>query len=241
MPLTIEKNYTIPSHEGRVITAADRAPFNWETWSLLARDGRDSIVGTLETESGRRYVVKWNKRNIPVEDLSASAKYIKKSVELYRATLGDDYIVPTSLAVGEKSEGSTRYKLYTVQPYVEGWTARELPDNLHTNPEILQKWYVLYGRIAHLYQVANEVNRQVHSTGSGEIYPIALRIGQLWGYISQGLSYPPLPKSPNILISKANHDIKLCDFGTTTSWGDEMEIAYTQIIERVSNSRTNIS
>lgn len=231
MSLTLEQEYSIPSYNGDQITVADRAPLNWKGWSLLAADGRDSIVGTLWTESGEGFVVKWNKREIPVEDIPAAAQYTQKAIELYKAALGEEYILPTLLAIGEKSDSGPRYKLYTIQPYTEAWTARNLPEELSRNPGLLRKWHTLYSRIARLYRLATVINSQVCATKSGVPYPLALRIGQLWGLVYRGIENPPLVKSPNILITRPGNDIKLCDFGTTTPWKEEMNAAYTQILK----------
>lgn len=227
----------------RFMKNLERAPFSGKATRIGYKNSMDSVVMLMQNNS-REDVVKWNKSFISSpEDAFSIVKFAKKSIELYRAVLGEEHVVPTEFVIGEKVDSKkSKIKVYEVQPYINGWDGRTLPKDLRTNNILLDKWNILYSRLSILYKVSSVVNR-----GSSIPFNVNLTLGAC-RKISVSSSLPDdsiletdvaksIPNTPNLLVDRNNLDLLLCDFGAYTVWDERMEEAY-QEIKRQSLIRT---
>lgn len=215
----------------------ERAPFSGEVTRLGAVNSADSIVMLLHSKTtGRDYVLKWNRSYISsLEEAAEIVVFSRKSLDLYRAVLGEKYIVPTEFVIGEKQDQhKLKVKVYEVQPYISGWDGRSLPEDLRRDERLVDSWRKLYSRVSLLYIIGNNVNRQLRKQGGVE-FPINLTLGTsrkaaLFG--SSELLLHDIPQTPNLLIDRVALRLHLCDFGPYTPWNKEMQAAYQEIYDR---------
>lgn len=206
------------------------APFS-SKYTGLGLKSCDSVVGILENEETKRpYVVKWNRRHFTTpEETFAVCQFVKKSVALYTATLGEEFIVPTSCVVGEKLDnGVQRYKVYTIQPFIDGWTAKTLPDDL--SEKVADQWNILNSRLFRLYNTAYHINK--HSVNPAAVFPVTLTVGSSRRAALIGKPGGEMPKTPNLLISRNDFRLCICDFGEYISWQKDMQSTFDTIMER---------
>ncbi|MBI3109774.1 hypothetical protein HYZ06_01910 [Candidatus Daviesbacteria bacterium] len=216
----------------------DAIPFSGK-WQKLEGVGTtfDSVVTRLFGRCrGERdsLALKWNRKPIgSAEEVTRTAMFLRRSVHLYRATLGEEFIVGTQTVVGAKRDGhKLKYKVYIVQPYVDGWNGKTLPETLRSNEYLVEQWRVLYARLFHLYNVARAVNLRVPPDGSFLPFPITLTVGASRQRALGGQQCEELiPRTPNLLIARRDMRISLCDFGAYTTWQEGMKPTYRQILE----------
>lgn len=206
------------------------APFvqPWEKIGKIATS--DSVVGWVSSpKSNDPYVIKWNR--LPIEGQGNAVRasmFLKKSIDLYKEVLGSEFIVPTSIAVGSKMDGSKlKPKVFIFQPKVDGWTGQSIPDEMRNDEFIKYQWKTLYGRLQVLYITARSINKPLPQD-SPEIFPINLCVGDSRKLAIQNQQSENLPNTPNILIDSNLH-LKLCDFGPYSLWNPQMEPTYQEI------------
>lgn len=196
----------------------------------------DSVVMLLQNRDAKDYVVKWNRSNIisPTE-AAKIVMFSRKSLDLYKAILGEEYIIPTEFVIGEKQDGNkTKIKVYEVQPYISGWDGRSLPEDLRQDEHVVDDWRRLYARASLLYIIGNRVNRETKRQ-SGTEFPINLTLGISRTVALSGnsdLILNNVPRTPNLLIDRLALQLHLCDFGAYTPWDERMQEAYQEIHER---------
>lgn len=205
------------------------------TWDKIGdqRNSADSCVGVLR---GTETVIKWSRiRPSSREDLLAMCKFKKRSDTLYRAALGEDFIVPSTFVAGQKRNGKgMEYKPYIIQPYINSWTGRTIPTELRNSRTITDQWAVLYSRLYYFYLAADEINRGYREE---DRFPITITVGSTRQVVKDrlgGENVIELPKTNNILIEKVSKRLFLCDFGEYARWTDNMDSAYRDIITRTS-------
>ncbi len=76
----------------------------------------DSAVGLVRPANTEPYVIKWNRCAIEPADARRAATFIKKSIDLYKEVLGKEFIVPTSLVIGSKTDGAKTIKRSQLRP-----------------------------------------------------------------------------------------------------------------------------
>lgn len=193
----------------------------------------DSVVGTIDAESGRKFVLKWNRGRVATpEETRGMAVFLRRSLDLYREALGPEYIVPTSMILGAKKDGVVRHKVFIIQPFIDSWHGQNLPWEIHYSDEVIVKWEELYKRLSMLYNIAYKVNRS-YPPNSGSTFPVTLTVGETRRRALAGDWMPFLPPTPNILIERDTKSLLLCDFGKYTQWQDSMQGAYYQILDKV--------
>ena len=135
----------------------------------------DSVVGHLKNkELGKDYVIKWNRRYFPTkEEAFGVCKFIKKSLALYEVFLGSEFLVPTWPVVGQKKDSIVKYKAYIIQPYIDGWTAKNLPSKFREKVE--DQWNILNSRLFNLYNAGFYVGKHLKDPASN--FPITLTVG----------------------------------------------------------------
>jgi len=218
----------------------ERAPFsaNWEKLPCLINKNiktADSVVGKITTPEGLEWVIKWARRRIyQPEEGWAICQYLARSYKLYQKALGEEFIVSSQFILGEKMNGrGLEYKPYIVQPFIISWTAKDAPQKIKQNQEIVRQWRTLYCRLSRLYITARKINNKF--TNPQNRFPITITVGPTRKLaFNQGNFILPqkLPPTPNILITKeAAPRILLPDFGRYLSWQEEMKDAYSQILK----------
>lgn len=211
-------------------------PFD-RRWSRAGDPSGESVVVLLyDQHKGRdqqnKPILKWNRRFLESADEAIRvATFSKRSLSLYRVALGEEFIIPTSIVVGAKRDGiKDKFKVYLIQPYIDGWDGKTLPEELRNNPYLIDQWRTLYERLSSLYTSARMVNRGL--AGSPYAFPITLTVGDSRVRVIEGGTCDALiPATPNILIDKQTLRLKLEDFGRYTVWQDEMQESYDKIME----------
>lgn len=199
----------------------------------------DSVVGLLE--SRRRWereqnmntaeVLKWNRHDFASEEQAARAGQFKeRSITLYQATLGDEYIVPTQVIVGQKKDqNGIKHKVFQLQPFIRGVTAKEAPPSLRVDAAIITEWQVLSERLFTLYTMAQEIN---NSVSESERFPITMTIGSSRQNAEYLTMSETLPKTKNILLEEPDWKMKLFDFGAYLQWHDSMTPVYDALLNQ---------
>ncbi len=208
-------------------------PFNG-IWDKIGSQhaSADSCVGVLR---GTGRVVKWSReRPSDRDDLWAICQFLKRSNILYRAALGDEYIVPSVFVASQKKNGrGLEYKPYIIQPHIDCWTGKSLPNEYRSSRVISDSWAVLYSRLYYLYQTAEKVN---HRYEEANRFPITITVGSTRQIVKEdpgSENVISLPRTDNILIEKSSKRLLLCDFGEYRRWDDSMEVAYQRIMSRI--------
>lgn len=179
----------------------------------------------------KKPVLKWNRRLFASsEETLQAAIFVNKSLALYKLVLGEEFIVPTHVVMGAKQDGRKyKYKVYLIQPYVDGWNGKTLPPETRKNSYLVDQWRTLYHRLSWLYNTAQSVNEYLTSD-SLHAFPITLTVGDSRERAKDYRDCADiLPATPNVLIDRHTLQLSLCDFGRYTPWQDEMEETYTQI------------
>lgn len=186
------------------------------------------------------FVVKWNRREISSPDEAKGiAEFKRRSILLYQDALGKEFIVPTELVIGSKKDQQIlKQKLYQIQPFIDAWTGRDVPETIKNDPHVLSQWQLLSQNLYGLYQAAHVVNQ--HHQADQEQFPITMTVGD-----SRNLSYVAtesrtLPKTDNLFIRKNDLQLFLFDFGPYVVWQKEMEAAYQEIRTHAQKSATNL-
>jgi len=212
------------------MTRIEGAPFKGD-WKKIGRQrhSSDSCVGRVGPG-----VVKWARTRLQTrQELLMMCKFRKRSDELYRQALGE-FVVPSLFVAGEKLQGRGReYKPYIIQPFLNCWTGKTVPENVKTSRKVCDQWAVLYSRLYGLYQTADEVNRGLEQK---EKFPVTLTLGstrRITRRLTKGESMVDLPRTDNLLIEKMEKRLYVCDFGPYLEWEDEMAQAYNQILKRI--------
>lgn len=197
----------------------------------------DSVAGLLLTGNRsegvkrRQDVLKWNRQELAAYDeVVAAAELKEKSIKLYQEALGYHFIVPTSILVGDKRDvNGLKHKVYQIQPYIDGWNAKEAPEDIRNHPAVVTQWNILSKNLFSLYHSANEINRRFPQ---GAQFPITMTVGSSRqnAYVHEFSEHLPLTK--NIIISRDTLQLQLFDFGGYVMWQDSMQDAY-DIINRV--------
>lgn len=197
----------------------------------------DSVVGLLE--SGNRWerernvcskqVIKWNRHDFASETHAVQAgEFKERSIALYQAALGEEYIVPTQVIVGQKKDqNGVKHKVFQLQPLIAGVTAKDAPTSLREDEAIINEWQVLSERLFTLYTLSLEINTTVPEE---ERFPITMTIGssrQNAEYLTQS---EILPKTKNILLEEPLGKLRLFDFGAYTLWHDGMIPVYEALL-----------
>lgn len=214
----------------------ETSPFNGK-FKGFGGKSYDSVAGVLqaksrqdETVAWKNVVLKWNRAEIPtVEDAKAIATFRRKSIQLYQQTLGEEFIVPTNIVIGNKRDlTGLKYKVYQVQPFVSGWTGKEAPEEVLFDSEVVSQWKILSRRLYRLYQTANQINSGLSTEFT---FPITMTLGD-----SRQLSFTAgvsdrVPLSKNILIGRDDLRLSLFDFGVYFPWQETMQEAYDKILQ----------
>lgn len=214
------------------------APFSGKMDRLGKKATSDSVVMLYHNKppSGDT-VIKWNRSLInSSKEAIGIATFLKKSLKLYQTILGEKYIVPTELVVGEKiDEYKKRIKVYEVQPYIESWDGHSLPNDLRNDNGIISSWNDLAQRLTILYVTGYYVNKRMLRQGKDK-FPINITVGKTRETVIRNKPNlnvsMEIPHTSNILIDKTNRNLHLCDFGEYTPWDPGMEDAYTEILNR---------
>lgn len=206
------------------------APFN-DSYDGLGLKTSDSTVGTIQSRGGSGVIVKWNRSVLLNEgETRQTCVYLNKSISLYKLALGAEFVVPTQVVMGAKGDsGIAKYKTYIFQEFVDGWTAKDLPESLRTHPGILNQWNLLNSRLFHLFNSERYVNRQ-HNEAP---FPIGITLGSSRSSAFRNEVDSPLPRTPNLLVDRESLRISVCDFGKYVVWNDAMQPAYESLLKRI--------
>lgn len=206
------------------------APFKGRREKIGPKLTTDSVVGRI-LEAGP--VIKWSRRNFAdPQEAQAAAKFIRKSVDLYREALGEEYVVPTAVCTGQKKDGSkTKFKVYTQQPFVDGWRGDLLPEEVKIDPILETQWESLYDRLSRLYRAAREVNGKISGSEEQAVFPINLTLGDSRRAALLGQIICELPATPNLIVEGNTLRIKIFDWGPYTPWQESMAEPYDRIRE----------
>lgn len=218
------------------MTRIELAPFKGD-WQKIGdqRHSADSCAGRING-----WVFKWSRaRPENRKMLESILIFKKKSYELYQLAL-QEFVVPSLFVAGEKMQGRGReYKPYTIQPFLDCWTGKTAPEEIKDCQEVIDQWLVLYARLSKLYLAADRVNQGLPEK---EKFPITLTVGSTREKArNEGntVDFMVLPQTDNILITKTNNRLYVCDFGPYLSWDEKMTDAYEKIKRAFADQKSN--
>lgn len=213
------------------MTIIEGAPFTGK-WTSIGdqRHSADSCVGRI----GDDLVIKWSRKRPETRDeMERMCIFRQKSDDLYRLALGE-FVVPSLFVAGQELQGrGLEYKPYIIQPFLDCWTGKSIPDELKNSRGLSDQWAILYSRLANLYRIADDVNRSLELRKK---FPITLTAGSTRREVQRHKkeeSVIKLPRTDNILIEKGHMKLFVCDFGSYLEWEDEMSEAYKKISRKV--------
>lgn len=214
-------------------------PFNG-IWDKIGRQHNscDSCVGVLR---GTNTVVKWSKaRPESRAEMWGMCEFRRRSDILYREALGDEHIVDSIFIAGQKKNGrGMEYKPYIIQPFINSWTGKDVPNEIRNSRIVTDQWAVLYSRLYYLYQTASEVNSQLSDEYR---FPVTITVGSTRQIVKENLGQEDvirMPQTDNILVDKGSKKLYLCDFGEYAVWTVKMTQAYDEILSRTSLRNNN--
>ena len=209
------------------------APFRGKFERIGPNITADSVVGKIERSS---QVVKWSRENFATpEEAECAAQQIQRSVNLYKKALGENFVVPTQVCVGQKQDnGRVKNKVYIQQPHIDGWEGDDLPNEIRKNPFVQSQWKILYERLSKLYQSAGEAQRTVIDPDRQNAFPVNTTLGITRIAALEKQLTCSFPQNPNLLVERDTLQIKLFDWGPYSQWTDSMESSYGQISKLVS-------
>ena len=202
----------------------------------------DSVAGILRSRLvddnsnvvWRKNVLKWNRQDIPTaEEAKARAQFRQRSRYVYRHARGSEFITPTNIVIGNKQDKTgQKYKVYQTQPFIDGWTSYDAPEEVREHHMVLDQWFILSTRLFHLYQVADRLNKNIPEE---ERFLVTITVGSSRQQSLCAESSAKLPITKNIMIKGDDLRLQLFDFGEYVLWHDGMQDAYDRVMTATSS------
>ncbi len=214
------------------MTRTELTPIN-DTFAGFGNKTKDSIVGSFIAGNGQEMIAKWNKRDLHTNrEAIAAARYLLKSIALYKHALGSQFVAESSVAVGAKNDqGRIKHKVFIFQEPVKGYTASNAPCEVLSDFSVRSQWNTLNSRLFKLFNAARFVNEKCKEEFETP-FPIGLTLGSSRRLAYDGVVNSEIPRTSNLLIDAESLQLKVCDFGEYLAWNDTMTPAYEEILAR---------